>query len=273
MATPTAQRPSPAGALVLWLACVGSAAVVALALSGDEPPAAGSTRPGAALERDALDRLDARLAALERRVAALDVPRGGARVRDDDAVEPLAAAVRAPDGSTGLAALESRLRALEAFEDERQRRLAEQRAEAERHREERRRRELAQRDVNHSIILDPARSDGDKGRAWRELRNVEDGAWPDEVLLEMTRIGAESADDRARELAWIGADGRNRSDLLVGPLLRALASDPVEDVREEAADALGHYLGHPGVRQALRHASLHDASSKVRQEALESLAR
>jgi hypothetical protein len=45
----------------------------------------------------------------------------------------------------------------------------------------------------------------------------------------------------------------------------------VANVREEAADALGHYLDVGGVRAALLSTSRHDADEEVRAEARRSL--
>ena len=110
-------------------------------------------------------------------------------------------------------------------------------------------------------------TDASKAQAWLELSRLEGDAWNDQIVAVMTHIGATSSDDRAREVVWIGADSAHRSPLLVQPLLAALA-DPVANVREEAADALGHYLDYPGVRDALARTGRFDESEKVREEAL-----
>jgi len=120
-------------------------------------------------------------------------------------------------------------------------------------------------------ILDPKTSDLDKAQAWLDLSNQDAYPWTDEIIATMTNIGATSKNDRAREVVWIGADTEYRSDLLVQPLFAAL-NDPVADVREEAADALGHYLDYAGVRAALSWTSNNDTSEVVRNQALESLA-
>ena len=123
-----------------------------------------------------------------------------------------------------------------------------------------------QRDELHALVLDPNASDSDRAHAWLDLLQVEAEPWTDQVVMEAVHIGATSEDDRAREVIWIGADTHHRNDLLVQPLIQAL-SDPVENVREEAADALGRYLDVPGVRAALLFTSRNDASEKVREEA------
>jgi hypothetical protein len=107
--------------------------------------------------------------------------------------------------------------------------------------------ELASRDRRHALILDPEATDADKAQAWLGLAGSQEYPWSDEIVRTMTEIGATSTDDRAREVVWIGADTEHRNTLLVAPLIRALA-DPVPNVREEAADALGHYLDVGGVR-------------------------
>ena len=86
----------------------------------------------------------------------------------------------------------------------------------------------------------------------------------------MTSIGLLSMDDRARAEVWIGAEAQFRSDLLVQPLISALA-DPIANVREEAADALSQYLEAPGVQSALSWTSNYDESDTVRDEAAKAL--
>ena len=87
----------------------------------------------------------------------------------------------------------------------------------------------------------------------------------------MVRIGETSEDEAVRADVWRQADGKDRNSLLVRPMLSALANDPSERVRSEAAETLQNYTGEPGVVPALRHAAKNDSSEEVRQEAQSSL--
>jgi outer membrane murein-binding lipoprotein Lpp len=107
-------------------------------------------------------------------------------------------------------------------------------------------------------------------RTWVDLAQQDVYPWTDDIIAEMTSIGLSSKDDRAREEVWIGAESEFRSDLLVQPLISALA-DPIADVREEAADALSQYLDYPGVSNALGWTSNYDESGVVRDEAARAL--
>lgn len=247
--------------VLLWLTCLASAAAVSVVVN--RPPAEPSSAPAPLADDLVVRRFAERLDALERRMDGLDL-----RPYDAPVARPLT--THAPDGGAlpSPADLEGRLARLEAFEAERLRdRLAVEEAQARAaeinlEREQREGQRLA------ALILDPARGDREKTEAWMRMGRLQGSPWRDDVVLEMARIGEASEDDRAREEVWIGADhGRHRNELLVGPLLRALTSDAVANVREEAADALGHYLHLPDVRQALATAAAADSSGKVRQQA------
>ena len=131
--------------------------------------------------------------------------------------------------------------------------------------------ELEHRDRVWNTILGEE-TDLTKAQAWATLTDHELYPWSDEMLEAVISIGLNSENDRAREVVWIGADTKHRNTLLVPALLAAL-SDSNANVREEAADALGHYLGEPGVRKALIAASQLDESAMVRSEASRSLGR
>jgi len=120
------------------------------------------------------------------------------------------------------------------------------------------------------IIRDRQTSDSDKAHAWLDLAVQNGYPWTDDIISEMMSIGLNSEDDRAREVVWIGAESEYRSDLLVQPLISAL-SDPVANIREEAADALSQYLSKPGVQRALLWTSNNDENEEVRNEAARAL--
>jgi hypothetical protein len=125
-------------------------------------------------------------------------------------------------------------------------------------------------EATQRIIRDLDTSDSDKAHAWLDLAQQEVYPWTEDIIAEMMSIGLNSEDDRAREVVWIGAESQYRNDLLVQPLVSAL-SDPVADVREEAADALSQYMNMPGVQRALLWTSNNDESEEVRNEAARAL--
>ena len=122
-----------------------------------------------------------------------------------------------------------------------------------------------------AAILDPASDEAAKLKAWARLRW--ESEWGDAVLQEMIRVGETSQDEDVRADVWRQADGESRNTLLVGPLIRALQSDPAEKAREEAAETLANYLDEPGVKSALEDAAHNDSDKDVREQASESLGR
>ena len=62
-----------------------------------------------------------------------------------------------------------------------------------------------------------------------------------------------------------------KSEMILKPLVHALASDPDESVREEAAETLAGSVAHATVRAALEYASTNDGSRAVREEAARAL--
>lgn len=258
--------------ILLWVTCLAVSASVPLLFSGwgAGPASRGLQAADASDPRpvDAgLERLEAEIARLADRVRALEASRLATSRRPVATEDPEPAEPTDEVEGRTFADLSRRLARLEQFERVRQDRLAEQRARQVADQELRRETELERRDAAHAIILDPERSDSEKAQAWLGLSRMDGYPWTDEVVAAMVEIGATSTDDRAREVVWIGADTEHRNDLLVRPLLAAL-HDPVANVREEAADALGHYLDFPGVREALRWSRDNDPSEKVRKEAL-----
>ena len=262
-----ADRNGARSGLLLWILCLATAVAVPSGLEGWR----GSARGAQASEPRGLQAPDTRIDQLIGRVEALEgrlrrVQTSGHEVR---APEP---AVRVdPLAEDALAALSERLERVEG-------RMRATRQQVPPFMEEGHALPApdslvsheAARDAAHAVILDPQETDSRKAHAWRDLSHLEIYPWNDDVVAPMTHIGASSTDDRAREVVWIGADTHHTHGRLAGPLIDAL-SDPVANVREEAADALGHYLGSPGVRQALAWAAENDPDAKVRAEALRSL--
>ncbi|HTF57153.1 MAG TPA: HEAT repeat domain-containing protein [Planctomycetota bacterium] len=77
----------------------------------------------------------------------------------------------------------------------------------------------------------------------------------------------------ARIRAVILRNLRGSDNAKVPPvLIRSLSSDPDEDVRTEAAQTLGEYLGQAEVKSALQQAAANDPSDKVRHRAETALA-
>lgn len=109
--------------------------------------------------------------------------------------------------------------------------------------------------------------------ALRSLRmaRTADGKDPRlDVLPEMIRLAESSQDERARADVWRQLSGVDDRSLLQ-PLLHALQNDPSSRVREEAAETLGGFLPDASARNALEFAAENDASPDVRAQCYESL--
>lgn len=235
----------------------GAAGAGAWLFLGSGPEVAST--PRVAQDRNAPDTgdLEARLAALEQRVAGLDLA-------------PVAAAPspRVEDDRTDarLEAIERSLEELALRDEQRVERsdvVAQSLLEA-----------IAQQPridptAARDTILDPMATEADKLAAWRALRDAEE--WGPGVVEEMIRVGESSTSEATRADVWRQADARASSDLLVPPLLNALAHDPSAPVRSEAAETLVNYTSVPGVLDALRHAAEFDADEEVREEARNSM--
>jgi hypothetical protein len=263
--------PSPRSGLALWLACLITAVVVPPLIA---PPVVTPEQPSATIDERAVSELSRRLDQLEHQIESVQLKAYEApepRPLRGDA-QQLAFDVDASQPDT-LDGFFDRLARLEKFENQRQEVLSQKALEQSQREAVELMAQVYRRKQAHATILDPNAGDLEKAHAWRGLREGDDLAWNDDVILEMTRVGAESENDCAREVVWIGADGRHTSPLMVEPLMRALNSDPIANVREEAADALGHYRDYPGVLAALRAAGDSDASPSVRKEALKALRR
>lgn len=99
---------------------------------------------------------------------------------------------------------------------------------------------------SRQIITDPSASESDKLKAWASLRFTAD-AYTDEVVAQMVLIGLNAVDPVVRADVWRQADGSTKHEGLVPALLQALQVDPVDSVREEAAETLVEYVDRPHV--------------------------
>lgn len=245
---------------VAALSGAGLGTTCTLAWLGDEPAplSRAEERPGARQGARSGQALDARLREIEARLE---------RVAERPALLAPPAVREAVASDPDREDLEVRVAALElALEEGRRSRDRVGEADAETARETRRR---PTDDESRASILDPVATEAEKLAAWQALR-FSDG-WTDDVVSEMIRIGETSADADVRADVWRQADGRGRNTMLVGPLLRALQSDPDAGARSEAAETLANYVDEPGVRAALESASNNDPDRGVRKEANGSL--
>ncbi len=81
-----------------------------------------------------------------------------------------------------------------------------------------------------------------------------------EVIAAAAHLATTSADADIRESIWAVLRG-TRDKQIVQPLLKALANDPVSNIRMQAAFSLRPFLDEPGVREALLRAAAEDADS------------
>lgn len=115
----------------------------------------------------------------------------------------------------------------------------------------------------------PSATEQERLRALRELRRMGKGA-REVVLSEMILLGQTSPSAATRADVWRQLSGVTDPRLLP-PLLTALAHDPDDKTREEAAETLGDFRNRPEARQALEHAARNDASEDVREQARHAL--
>jgi outer membrane murein-binding lipoprotein Lpp len=251
-------------AVLLFAGGIGVALPLALLLPGQG--GAPSLSPAVVPARDPrVDALAASVQELQRRVAALEA----------QLAAPRAAVPPAPDDGPAreqVAALERRLAALERPRAARP--AMPQDVAAAAHggvaqppetKEDAARREAAQR-----TILDPKASVKDKLAAHEQLRRVPDAYTP-AMVQELLRIAAATDDGQERADVWRCFDGSSKLPALVQPLLRALASDPADIAREEAAETLGNYLDDPVVESALQWSAARDGAERVRAKAQRTL--
>lgn len=225
-------------------------------------PAASAPAGEAAVRRntEAPAALGPRLDAIETRLIALELAPPNVGVLPAGRIEQSTSIAE-----SRLVEIEAVLTKLAAAEARREEDVAEQVLRREMRDQERKERAVTAR----TTILDVTASEDLKLKAWRELRRV--APWGDDIVNEMVRIGETSEDEAVRADVWRQADGKDRNVLLVRPMLSALANDPSERVRSEAAETLQNYKAEPGVVPALRHAAENDSSEEVRQEAQSSL--
>jgi len=133
--------------------------------------------------------------------------------------------------------------------------------------------ELLDRAEAASRATDPLASEEQRIAGLRALRGWRgsEEARTHDVVLSMIDFAERSPNAEARADVWRNLHGVT-DPVLRDPLLRALASDPDGDVREEAAETLDRYLPDREVEAALRYAAENDSDKGVRRQAAESLA-
>jgi HEAT repeat protein len=111
-------------------------------------------------------------------------------------------------------------------------------------------------------VLNVALSDRQRIHALQELQDSgQPGAFESGVVAAAAQLAISSSDSDAREAAWVYLRGVD-DQLLVAPLLQALATDADEDVRMQAALTLRTFVDEPGVREALLRAAAEDPASE-----------
>jgi hypothetical protein len=120
---------------------------------------------------------------------------------------------------------------------------------------------------HHQTILDGSKTETEKVRALSGLRHLGKDAWTDAVVQEMARVGLSSGDPSIREDVWRQMEAKAVHPAMMPPLLLALANDTEASVREMAANTLARFTNDPAVVQALRNAAANDADERVRQRA------
>jgi HEAT repeat protein len=117
----------------------------------------------------------------------------------------------------------------------------------------------------HSTVLNSTLSDRERVTVLPVLnrlgpggRRTVDGI-DEAIVAAAVQIGINSDDPSARVGAWVGLRGVADPNVRE-PLLHALANDPDEQVRMQAAISLHTFRDEPGVREALRRAAADDPS-------------
>lgn len=119
-------------------------------------------------------------------------------------------------------------------------------------------------------LMDTTISDQQRAAALGTLRLY--GAHKTDDVVDAALALLASAQE-ARIRAVILRNLRGADNAKVPPvLIRSLSSDPDEDVRTDAAQTLGEYLGQAEVKSALQQAAVNDPSDKVRHRAETALA-
>lgn len=260
-------KPLPATLVVC--ASVVLSVLASLAVGSRSEGAASPTAVPPDTTAARIDKLEARIAALEERPESLraDVP-----MHESGSVAPERTPVDADAIGPRIAALEQRLAALDRRQPQRQSSPRPARS------PEEEARWRAQRDAEvrqvieaaTNTILDPRASVQAKVEAHKTLRYVENAYTP-AMVQELLRLATLDPEPSVRASTWTSFDGQTRLPELVQPLLNALANDPDAGPRNEASETLGNYADYPGVLEALRHAAKHDPSLEVRGKALRTL--
>src|SRR5690606_31498991 len=116
-----------------------------------------------------------------------------------------------------------------------------------------------------ATVLNTALGDRERVSALFELNRARPGSrriagvLDEAVVATAVQIGMTSSDAQARSGAWLGLRGVD-DHYVLEPLLHALANDPDERARLQAALALSTFLAEPGVKEALQRAAAEDPS-------------
>jgi len=117
-----------------------------------------------------------------------------------------------------------------------------------------------------AMVLDASLSDSERLDALKKLPSRSEELRSNAVVIAAVQIAMSSDESRVRAGIWRELAGVE-DPYLVQPLLHSLANDPVENVRENAAEALVRsFLDEPGVRDALEYAAESEASEWLRNE-------
>ena len=240
--------------VVTVLVSAASSAVVCVLLA----PAPLAPAARAEIDWSRVDRIDARLQAMERIPPAVQGSLATPSASPTDRVE-----APPPDpwpaAAARLAAMEARLFRLELVAA-----VPAEQAQAPVP-------EFPTREDAGRSILDPTSDVAKKMRAHEALRKVNDAYTP-AMVAELLRIGTTNQDGGVRADVWRFFDGESSVPAIVNPLVRALQADPDARAREEAAETLGNYFDDPIVESALQLAVESDGSERVRNKAKRTLA-
>ena len=213
--------------LITLVVSVGVAALTAQIISSRSISASTSTVYG-----DGYAELVERIERLERRHAN-EGDTAGSKSSERHRSEP-----ESSGDNQDIRDVSERIARLEELEQARQE-SERQAAERTRFIQEQRSSYFAQRtEIGPQVMLDPAANDETKAIAWRNMRMNAAGVWNDQIVSEAVRIGTTSPDPQVRADIWRQAHADHTHPLLLQPLLQALATDPHQSVREEAAETL-----------------------------------
>ncbi len=117
--------------------------------------------------------------------------------------------------------------------------------------------------------LDPSLDTAKRLEALRDLRGTP-GARSPAVVAAMIAMAQTSTDAAVRADVWRQMSGA-KDVALVPAMLHAVLHDADPKPREEAAETLGDFLDHPGVRETLERVAAQDADADVQRQARRSL--